>query len=132
VTALDIFATIAGPAGVTPDPDRPLDGVDLLPHLAGTKSGAPHEALYLRMYDKGAYVLRSGDLKLLIEAKGRKPELYHHAGGTRTSGKIAPHLVRGTCSPGIRGAVCETEAPRQEMTCQITGRNRPTVDAMQT
>jgi arylsulfatase A-like enzyme len=76
VTALDIFATIAKPAGLTPHPDRPLDGVDLLPYLSGGKSGAPHEAIFLRMFDKGAYAVRSGDLKLVIESTGKKPQLY--------------------------------------------------------
>jgi arylsulfatase A-like enzyme len=76
VSSLDIFATIAGPAGVTPHPERPLDGVDLLPYLNGAKTDAPHQAIFLRMFDKGTYAVRSGDLKLVIEAKGRKPELY--------------------------------------------------------
>jgi arylsulfatase A-like enzyme len=76
VIALDIFATIAGAARIQPDPQRPLDGVNLTPYLTGEKSGTPHGAIYLRMFDKGAYAVRSGDLKLVIESKGAAPQLY--------------------------------------------------------
>ena len=77
VIALDIFATIAAQAKVPEEPARPLDGVNLMPHLTGESPGAPHEAIYLRMFDKGAYVVRNDEFKLVIERKGGKAELYH-------------------------------------------------------
>ena len=76
VISLDIFATIAAQAKVPVDPARPLDGVDLMPYLTGGKAGAPHEAIYLRMFDKGAYAVWSAGFKLVIPAKGGGPELY--------------------------------------------------------
>jgi arylsulfatase A-like enzyme len=76
VIALDIFATIAGQAEIPPDPERPLDGVNLIPYINGEKSGAPHDEIFLRMFDKGAYAVRSGNLKLVIEAKNRDATLY--------------------------------------------------------
>jgi arylsulfatase A-like enzyme len=76
VIALDIFATITAEAGVPANPERPLDGVNLLPYITGKNTGTPHEAIYLRMFDKGAYTVRSGDAKLIIERTGKEPELY--------------------------------------------------------
>lgn len=77
VISLDVFATIAAAAGLKTDPQRPLDGVDLLPYLTKQKSSSPHQAIYLRMFDKGAYVVRSGDFKLVIENKDAQPAIYH-------------------------------------------------------
>ena len=77
VIALDIFATITALAKVPLDAARPLDGVNLMPFLAGKNSAGPHEAIFLRMFDKGAYAVRSGDYKLVIDSKGTSPELYN-------------------------------------------------------
>lgn len=76
VTSLDIFATIAQAAAIPPDPKRPLDGVDLVPFVTGESKSAPHAHLFLRMFDKGAYTVRSGSMKLLIERKGTEPRLF--------------------------------------------------------
>ena len=72
IISLDIFATAVSLAGVTPDPTRPLDGVNLVPFLTGKKSGAPHETIFLRMHDKGAFAVRSDGLKLVIP-DGKSP-----------------------------------------------------------
>ncbi|HEU5071227.1 MAG TPA: sulfatase-like hydrolase/transferase [Verrucomicrobiae bacterium] len=77
VLSLDIFATMAALVNVPTDPVRPLDGVNLLPYLTGQKSGAPHDTIYLRMYDKGAFAVRSGDDKLVIPKRGAAPELFN-------------------------------------------------------
>lgn len=60
VISLDLFATAAAAAG---HPRENLDGVDLLPYLAGEKEGVPHEILYWTLGKKTA--LRHGDWKLL-------------------------------------------------------------------
>jgi len=70
VISLDIFATMAALTGAPLDPARPLDGADLIPLLTGKSSVAPHDAIYLRMFDKGAYAVRSGDYKLVIPKTG--------------------------------------------------------------
>jgi arylsulfatase A-like enzyme len=60
VNQLDLTATAAKAAGATMDH---LEGVDLVPFLAGEKSGAPHEALYWRFGAQMA--VRAGDYKLV-------------------------------------------------------------------
>jgi arylsulfatase A-like enzyme len=76
VLSLDIFATAAALAQAPLNPDRPLDGVNLLPFLTGEKTGAPHETIFLRMYDKGAFAVRAGSNKLVISQKGAAPSLF--------------------------------------------------------
>src|SRR5262249_20033950 len=59
--ALDVLPTACAAAGVKV-PDG-LDGVNLLPHLAGEKAAAPHEALYWRFGPQKA--VRKGRWKLV-------------------------------------------------------------------
>lgn len=64
VSHFDIFATAGKAAGIAMPTDRAVDGVDLLPFVAGTQTGAPHQALFWR---DGAYrVVRDGDWKLQV------------------------------------------------------------------
>jgi len=76
VLSLDIFATMAALSAAPVDPERPLDGVNLIPYLTGKKSGGPHGEIFLRMFDRGAYAVRSGDFKLVIPQRRSAPELY--------------------------------------------------------
>ena len=76
VLSLDIYATIAALAKTPVRPESPLDGIDLIPYLTGAMTGAPHEKIYLRMPDRGALAIRSGDYKLVIPATGEPAELY--------------------------------------------------------
>ena len=78
VSSLDIMATIAQLAGAQEDPERPWDGVNLIPYLSGKDSGTPHEAIYLRKFDGEKYTVRSGDYKLHFGGwQMAKPELYN-------------------------------------------------------
>ncbi len=61
VTALDILPTACAAAGAKPGVD--LDGVNLLPFLAGDDTGAPHAALYWRFGPQKA--VRKGPWKLV-------------------------------------------------------------------
>jgi arylsulfatase A-like enzyme len=63
VIALDIPATALAAAGVAVKPEWKLDGVNLLPFLAGRKEGPPHEALFWRFGTQMA--IRQGDWKLV-------------------------------------------------------------------
>jgi arylsulfatase A-like enzyme len=45
---VDIFATAAAAAGAAMPTDRKMDGVDLLPFIAGTATGQPHKNLFWR------------------------------------------------------------------------------------
>lgn len=71
VISLDILPTALAVAGA----DRPanLDGVDILPYVAGKKDNAPHEALYWRFGQASA--IRRGDWKLLRQP-GQAPKLF--------------------------------------------------------
>jgi len=44
----DLYATAAAAAGAPLPTDRTMDGVDLLPHVAGEAPGVPHRALFWR------------------------------------------------------------------------------------
>jgi arylsulfatase A-like enzyme len=61
VIALDILPTAGGVAGARADTDA--DGVNLLPHLTGEVTTAPHEALYWRFGPQKA--VRKGRWKLV-------------------------------------------------------------------
>lgn len=65
VISLDLFATALSLAGLPDDPK--LDGVSLLPYLAGEVSAAPHDELFWRVGPRAA--LRQGDWKLVREPK---------------------------------------------------------------
>jgi uncharacterized sulfatase len=43
---MDLFSTFAAAAGASLPTDRIIDGVDLLPFLAGSNLDAPHETLF--------------------------------------------------------------------------------------
>ncbi len=76
VIALDILPTVLAAAGVQVSAERKLDGVDLLPYLAGRREGVPHEALYWRFGPQAA--VRKGDWKL-IRSEAAPPQLYNLA-----------------------------------------------------
>lgn len=63
VSALDVAATAVEVASIGNRSDLGLDGVNLVPYLAGVVEGAPHEALYWRWIAQSA--VREGDWKLL-------------------------------------------------------------------
>jgi arylsulfatase A-like enzyme len=93
VSSLDIFATVAALANAPLDPERPLDGVNLLPYLNGEKTGSPHDAIYLRKYDQQRYVVRRGDHKLVIPGPDKEPLLFDLAqdlGETNNMHQVCP------------------------------------------
>lgn len=97
ISALDIFATSVALAGAKTDPARPLDGVDLLPYLTQQKSGVPHEAIYLRMHDRGAFAVRRGDWKLVITDRNSPAQLFNlkqDIGETRDVAQENPEVLR--------------------------------------
>jgi arylsulfatase A-like enzyme len=97
VLSLDIFATIVALAGADANPKRPLDGVNLVPFLTGQNVGAPHDALYLRMSDRGTHAIRSGSFKLVVPATNQAAELYNVSEDISESKNLAkekPELVR--------------------------------------
>lgn len=104
---LDLTATALAAAGIEAKPEWKLDGVDLLPFLSGSKSGAPHDALYWRFGEQMA--IRVGDYKLVrydsnadtLTGAGRQPvtaaKLYHlgkDAGETKDLAAAEPERVK--------------------------------------
>lgn len=71
VISLDIAATVLALAGV--EPERPLDGVNLDPFLAGEAEGPPHDLLFWR--NGTEYAVRSADRKL-VQHGDDPPELF--------------------------------------------------------
>ena len=69
IIQLDVLPTALAAAGVKPQPQWKLDGVNLLPFLTGMESGRPHETLYWRLGDHMA--IRKGDWKLVKTTEGR-------------------------------------------------------------
>jgi arylsulfatase A-like enzyme len=63
VIQLDATATALAAAGVEVKTTQTLDGVNLLPHLGGKLTTAPHKALYWRFGNQMA--IRQGDFKLV-------------------------------------------------------------------
>ena len=77
VAHIDIFPTAAGAAGVPVPGDRTIDGVNLLPYLAGKSAGRPHQTLFWR---SGAYrVVLDGDWKLQSSEAQNKVWLFNLA-----------------------------------------------------
>lgn len=73
-SSLDIFTTAIAAAGIQPDQNQILDGVDLLPFLKGDKTGNPHNELYWRKLDEAG--ARLGHHKL-VRLKNYGSTLYN-------------------------------------------------------
>ncbi len=68
-SALDIFATAHQLAGAPNVLKRPLDGVNLMPHVTKKNKAEPHQTLFWRRL--GVACVREGDWKLIrVEGKG--------------------------------------------------------------
>ena len=76
VGTLDLYPTFCAAAAVPIPEGTTLDGVNLLPHLRGTRGGDPHDTLFWKTHNGG--VAREGDWKLLIEPSGQI-RLFHLA-----------------------------------------------------
>ena len=63
--ALDLFPTILAAAQIDAPKNLSLDGVNLLPRLAGHESSLPSRELYWRSSDGAAYAVRKGKYKLV-------------------------------------------------------------------
>lgn len=74
VSTLDILPTVAAACGVPLTGAPPLDGVNLLPYLAGEAKEAPHEALFWKLSQYSA--VRVGRWTLYIDRKEGVERLY--------------------------------------------------------
>ncbi|MCB0458473.1 MAG: sulfatase-like hydrolase/transferase [Flavobacteriaceae bacterium] len=62
IISLDIFATAIHYAGV--NPKKTLDGINIIPYISSNNEGIPHEFLFWRMFDKKAFAVRNGNMKV--------------------------------------------------------------------
>jgi len=78
VSSLDIMGTIVAQTDVNINPQRPLDGVDLIPYLTSEKAGEPHDYLFWRKWEQNAMAVRQGNHKLVANRQQDQnpPELY--------------------------------------------------------
>jgi arylsulfatase A-like enzyme len=68
IIQLDVFPTALAAAGIQLPEEWQLDGVDLMPFLAGGRTGPPHETLYWRLGAQMA--VRKGHWKLVRSREG--------------------------------------------------------------
>ncbi len=95
VIATDLLPTFCAAAGVSVPEANARDGVDLLPHLRGQRTGAPHDILFWKI--KSATAVRRGDWKLVRTLPDGTPHLYHlgeDLGETRDRASERPEVVR--------------------------------------
>jgi arylsulfatase A-like enzyme len=93
VSAIDVFATTLGAAGVAMPTDPHYDSVDLMPFLTGRNSGEPHARLFWRSGSQWA--IREGEWKL-VRIRGKPDELYHLArdiGETKDLARAEPAIT---------------------------------------
>ncbi|MEM9415020.1 MAG: sulfatase-like hydrolase/transferase [Planctomycetota bacterium] len=64
IITLDLFPTALAAAGIDESPGEPLDGINLLPHLADGGDAIAQRTLYWKLGDRWA--VRNGDLKLCV------------------------------------------------------------------
>jgi arylsulfatase A-like enzyme len=77
VSSLDILATMVALTGVDIAPERPLDGIDLMPFLTSENKGVPHKSLFWLKFDAQESAVRHGDDKLVVLSKEKKTALYN-------------------------------------------------------
>jgi arylsulfatase A-like enzyme len=63
ISAMDVTGTLASQLGIAIMPEKPLDGVDLIPYLKGEKTGDPQPVLFFRKFDQKQAAMVIGDLK---------------------------------------------------------------------
>ena len=88
VSSLDVFATAAVVAGATVPAGHALDGVDILPYLAGEKTDAPHARLFWRSGGGAKFAVREGDWKL-VGGEEATPQLFNLAADVGESQDLA-------------------------------------------
>lgn len=74
VISLDAFASALAAAGVPMPADKPHDGVNIVPHLAGEVKAPPHERLLWRLRSRN-FAIREGAWKL-IQLEGKPAQLF--------------------------------------------------------
>ena len=90
VISLDVFPTAAALAGAKLPGGLKLDGVNIVPHLAGEAKQPAHPVLHWRTGGGATWAIREGRYKLLQAAKDAAPQLYDLQSDIGESKDIAP------------------------------------------
>jgi arylsulfatase A-like enzyme len=77
VSSLDVLPTALAAAGISAPPDKPFDGINLLPILRGETPAPARNLFWCSGSDEGWWAVRSGDWKLV--AQRAKVELFNLA-----------------------------------------------------
>ncbi len=75
VVSLDVFATAVALSGATVPKEHRLEGVNLIPHLSGENTKAPHDQLFWRTGGGATWAVREANWKL-VGSRDQPPELY--------------------------------------------------------
>lgn len=89
VISLDIFATAVALTGAKVPVGHTLEGVNVLPGLAGEQAGALHDRLFWRSGGGTRFAVREGDWKLVGGESG-STELYNLANDVGEQKDLAP------------------------------------------
>ncbi len=87
VSTMDLYPTFCAAAGIQPPATTQLDGVNLLPHLAGQATGLADRTLYWWWYDQGS--MRRGPWKIV--SKGQQRELFNLKDDVGETTDLAKH-----------------------------------------
>jgi arylsulfatase A-like enzyme len=96
VCSIDLFATACAAGGVAVPAGVKLDGVDVVPYLAGRVKGQPHQRLFWRTGGGTGYAVRHWRYKLARQ--GEKDELFDldaDIGETKDLSAAKPEVLAG-------------------------------------
>jgi arylsulfatase A-like enzyme len=94
VISLDIFPTALAAAGAPLPTAKPLDGVNLLPHLKGESLQSPHETLFWRTGGGTSYAVRKSTYKLVhIDGRDQLFDLEHDVAEIKDLAESKPDVV---------------------------------------
>jgi len=122
VIGSDFFPTALAAAGVEPPPDVKLDGVNLLPALAGAPIERP-EPLYWRWGGMVAY--REGPWKIVVDEQLKKPELYDLASDLAETTDLAAREPERLSAMMRRLAAYQAEVAAEGPTWPAAKQQRP-------
>jgi len=74
VSSMDIMGTISHLAEAPISNERPLDGVNIIPHLKGEVTTPPHDLLFWNKEHNDGFAVRQNDLKLANNKNGNQSD----------------------------------------------------------
>jgi arylsulfatase A-like enzyme len=93
-SSLDIYATSIAVAGLEHSPGKPLDGVDLIPHVTGIDPTEPHDALFWRKEKMAAVRMAKYKLIRLDDYGYRLYNLQDDLGEIQDLSESQPELLK--------------------------------------